>query len=139
MLFYVATGFGNKNLHNHVRDLLVAHGHRITYDWTQTIDEKGPSIAKDEIDGVVNADFVVVILPGKFGTHAELGAALAIANKVFLVGPREADCIFYEHPLVTDLGPGDFTRHFSIADDARLIAAIAAWTEKRAVQREYER
>jgi hypothetical protein len=98
--FYIATGFARVREHNFVRDALHALGHRITYDWTLTIDQKGPDIAYAEIWGVRNAEFVAVLLPGKYGTHAELGAALARDIKVFITGPREV-CVFYEHPLVT--------------------------------------
>jgi len=119
MNFYIATGFARQKDHNKVRDALHAHRHRgnpddqhlfITYDWTQPenqISGQNQKIAKEEIDGVARAHFVVVLLPGKFGTHAELGAALARNVKVFLSGPKDAACIFYDHPLVTDVGDSD--------------------------------
>jgi len=106
MKFYIATGYENKVEHNRVRDLLVGDGHEITYDWT--IMEAGVTdfpiqraIAKAEIQGVIDADFLIVLLPGKFGTHAELGAALALDKPVILCGEMEGECIFHAHPHVT--------------------------------------
>jgi nucleoside 2-deoxyribosyltransferase len=103
--FYIATGFENKVEHNRVRDLLISDGHEITYDWT--IMEAGVTdfpiqraIAKAEIQGVIDADFLIVLLPGKFGTHAELGAALALDKPVILCGEMVGECIFHAHPHV---------------------------------------
>jgi hypothetical protein len=82
-----------------------------------------PEIAEGEIWGVTSSDFVVVLLPGKFGTHAELGAALASNIKVFLSGPKDAACIFYHHPLVS-----------YIEDETKLLGEIRTWVEE-----EYDR
>lgn len=105
MKFYIATGFENKVEHNRVRDLLIEGGHEITYDWT--VMEAGVTefpiqraIAKAEIQGVIDADFLIVLLPGKFGTHAELGAALALDKPVILCGEMVGECIFHAHPHV---------------------------------------
>jgi hypothetical protein len=107
----------------------------ITYDWTLTkpiganVPEREglpirlpcplsmPMIAMKEINGVLEADFVVVIIPqgdayrdwkGR-GAHCELGAALGLAKPVLLFRPYEADdcsssgrCVFYDHPLVNE-------------------------------------
>lgn len=109
MKFYIATGFKNVVEHNRVRDILVKEGHEITYDWTlveETSDSSMHSlIAIAEIEGVREADFLVVILPGKLGTHAELGAALALDKPIILCGEMEPgnrglDCIFHLHPNV---------------------------------------
>jgi hypothetical protein len=69
-------------------------------------------VARREILGVVEADIVIVLLPGGRGTHAELGAALALAKPVALhtndsgifVGPET--CAFYHHPCVISMCSG---------------------------------
>jgi hypothetical protein len=57
----------------------------------------------------LDAELVVLLLPGRFGTHAELGMALASAeNKRILLWSEtpapfdgtEGFCVFYHHPAV---------------------------------------
>lgn len=65
-------------------------------------------VAVHEIQAVMAADFLVVLLPGGRCTHAELGAALASGKKVFvhasersvLNGSDPYTCVFYHHPSV---------------------------------------
>lgn len=86
-------------------------GHEISYDWTSHGSVKSVSkerleeVALLELNGVSNADFVIVLLPGGGGTHLELGYALAKEKKVFLhsedpqlfeLGPQTN--AFYHHP-----------------------------------------
>lgn len=82
--FYIATTITRWKEHNLVRDRLIAHGHEITYDWTLNPDggdlrgkplDVMAHVAALEMGGIVDADFVVVLLPGGYGTHAEIGAA----------------------------------------------------------------
>ena len=56
-----------------------------------------------------DAELVVLLLPGRFGTHAELGIAIASsANKRILLwsestAPFDGEqgfCVFYHHPAV---------------------------------------
>lgn len=112
MRFYVATSLSRAAEQNRVRDALVAMGHTITYDWSAhgSVQADGPErcgeVAAAEIGGVANADFVVVLLPGGRGTHAELGAALlgscrrvfvhAANDELFMADERT--CAFYHHP-----------------------------------------
>lgn len=120
MRFYIATGFARVKEHNVIRDKLVNIGHKLTYDWTLVMDEKSPTIATDEICGVRSADFLVMLLPGKWGTHVEFGAALGMGVKVFLCGwTPEWNCIFYDHPLVTKVAESD------------LIYEVAHWACRR--------
>lgn len=112
MKYYIATGFANKECHNHLMRMLEQRGHTITFDWTreEPAVPRGPSvsqrIAEMEIQGVVDADFVFVLLPGGKGTHAEIGAALASSTPVVMVPLPQYDqdehgvSIFYFHRLV---------------------------------------
>lgn len=114
MKYYIASKLENHAEHNRVRDFLNSLGHEITYDWTH----HGPvyrsgldrvrEVAELETQGVIDADFVVVLWPGGRGTHVELGIALAARKPVLLITHVEAHheattetCAFYHHPLVT--------------------------------------
>ncbi len=114
MKFYIATSLSRVTAHRVVRNALRTHGHEISYDWTLHGSVKSVSIerlqevAVLELDGVSEADFVVVLLPGGNGTHLELGFAIARGKKVFLhsedslifeLGPQTS--AFYHHPDVT--------------------------------------
>ncbi len=110
MKYYIGTTLDNAEAHNQFRDLLAAEGHEITFDWTDEgyIEElpKLREYIRGEIEGIFCADFVLILMPGGRGTHAELGAALALGKPVILFAPGESHmqngrrCGFYYHPLV---------------------------------------
>jgi len=58
--------------------------------------ERLQDVASLELNGLLEADFVVVLLPGGNGTHLELGFALAKGKKIFLHA---------EDPSFFELGP----------------------------------
>jgi Nucleoside 2-deoxyribosyltransferase len=68
-------------------------------------DEYG-KIALAELKGVRDADVLVVMLPGGFGTHVEIGAALALGKPVIVHAPDRKTlatpypCVFHYHPRV---------------------------------------
>ncbi len=116
MKYYIATSLLRMPAHNLVKDALGICGHEISYDWTlhgsvkSVSKERLQEVAALEINGVSDADFVVVLLPGGKGTHFELGFAMARGKKVFLhsedplmfeLGPKTS--VFYHHPDVTCL------------------------------------
>lgn len=101
-----------------LRDALLKRGVAVTYDWTVhgSVQHLGEAriaeVAEAEARGVIDADLVVVLLPGGRGTHTELGIAIGAEVPVVLVadeaGFAGADghiCAFYHHPLVTRMGP----------------------------------
>ncbi len=115
MQYYVASAITNASRVNEVADLFNAKGYRRTYDWTKhgsvagAASEMQGSVALQELHGVMSAELVVLLLPGRFGTHAELGAALASSqNKRILLWSEDASvfdggdrfCVFYHHPAV---------------------------------------
>lgn len=82
--------------------------------WTE---ERRREVSELEIEGVRDADRVILILPGGRGTHAELGAALACGKPVLLLSETEPKfSLFYHHALARKC-VGNFW--------ARLEAAIA--------------
>ena len=123
MRFYVASGVPNAARVNEAAQVLVTRGHKRTYDWTKHGDvsaespERKREVAQTEAQAVLDAELVVLLLPGRFGTHAELGIALAsCANKRVLLwsessAPFDGEqgfCVFYHHPAVERLsGPFD--------------------------------
>ncbi len=116
MKFYIATSLSRATSHHVVRDSLKICGHELSYDWTwhgsvkSISKERLQEVAALELQGVSDADFVVVLLPGGGGTHLELGFAIARGKKVFLhsedpllfeLGPQTN--AFYHHPDITRL------------------------------------
>jgi nucleoside 2-deoxyribosyltransferase len=107
--FYLAT---KKDRSDQAADLLRAlksQGWERTYSWTS--EEKGNAeqyseIALKELKGVEEADVLIVLLPGGYGTHVEIGAALALGKSVILHAPDHETldspypCPFHYHPNV---------------------------------------
>jgi nucleoside 2-deoxyribosyltransferase len=116
MRYYIATSTGNMASHNFIRDSLAKFGHEITYDWTKhgSVRETNEAILREiahaEFQGILDADFVVVLLPGGKGTHAELGFSIASQKQVFICSedssvfePGPKVCVFYHHADVIRL------------------------------------
>ncbi|MDW0114515.1 group-specific protein [Sporosarcina saromensis] len=86
--FYVASSFQNKEIVRHVSMRLVDKGFIHTYDWTKngrasTIEEL-MEIGLQEKNAVLEADFIIVLLPGGKGSHIELGIALGQGKTIYL-------------------------------------------------------
>lgn len=112
MKLYVATAFQAKaRVHNFMAKLReCVQDASLSCDWTALDETLGARrIALAEERGIVEADVVVVLLPGGFGTHSELGIAIGRGVPIVLVGElkdRVQDdgwprCIQYAHPSVT--------------------------------------
>lgn len=110
MKFYIATSLENVKQHHLLRDALIHDGGELTYDWTihGSVQQEGREIkrkiAEREIKGVLDAELVVVILPGGRGTHVELGAAIVSEKKIIVIGEQISEsgveCVFYHYPGV---------------------------------------
>lgn len=118
--FYIASKLENAPRVRDLRDHLLAAGWEITYDWTVHGSVRGPDMPREriadvadrEVNGVLDADVLIVLLPGGRGTHTELGVALAfeIGDDFRVVlwsatpdvdfGTTEATSAFYHHPGV---------------------------------------
>jgi nucleoside 2-deoxyribosyltransferase len=87
---------------------LEAAGWERTFTWQAELGAKEdyPAIATAELSGVEAADALVVLLPGGFGTHVEIGAALALGKPVVIHAPDRKTletpypCVFHYHPNV---------------------------------------
>ena len=108
MKYYIATGMNNADKHNELRDILSVLGHKLTYDWTKSDKIKDGMFherrheAAREIEGVKEADMVIVIWPHGRGAHVEMGMALALDKPVvFMTQERDHHksvgrvCMFY--------------------------------------------
>ena len=90
MKIYIASKLENYLQVQALRDALLAAGHSITYDWTLhgSVHGQGEDrlreVAAAERNGVLQADLVIVLLPGGRGTHAELGMANALGKPVII-------------------------------------------------------
>lgn len=104
--FYISSAFKNAGNVKRLASLLETIGWEQAFDWTKYTDTKdfdAVKIAEAEMQGIRDADIVIVLLPGGYGTHAELGAANILGKKVYLwAGKDNADtiidrknCIFY--------------------------------------------
>lgn len=115
MKFYIASALDNAENVRKIASYLKFHGWEQTYDWTTHGPILGQGalpidvVARKELDGVVESDAVYVLLPGKRGTHVELGAALAAGRPVFILSTTQeylfADgltCSFYWHPKIRE-------------------------------------
>lgn len=108
--FYLSTRKDRLDQAAPLLEALRANGWEQTFAWSnkETRDSSEyADIAKAELAGIREADILVVLLPGGFGTHVEIGAALAFGKRIILHAPDRKTletpyaCVFHYHPLVT--------------------------------------
>jgi len=99
--FYIASGYENRVQVKRLSNLLEKMGFKNAYDWTD-IEENLQEVPTKELEGIKQANIIVVALPGAYETHVELGAALALDKKVILWCDflKKNDCLYYNHPSV---------------------------------------
>jgi hypothetical protein len=110
MKFYIASSFKNIDAVRYVSEKLKSKGFIHTYDWTRnerasTI-EQLKVIGQREKEGVMEAEFLIVLLPAGKGSHIEFGIALGQGKKIYLYSPNdnvnnfETTSTFYHLPEV---------------------------------------
>jgi hypothetical protein len=104
MRVFVAGSFLDKEKVRKVQAALRQAGHEITHDWTQHDGTDDPRILREQAladeKGVRDAQVLIVVLPGRFGTHAEVGMALISRKPVIFVGNQgDMECLYFHHPL----------------------------------------
>ena len=107
--FYVSSRKDRGAQADALADVLKARGWERTFKWTDQ-SNGGPdahaALAVEELEGVRKADVVIVLLPGGYGTHVEIGAALALGKPVIIHAPDQNildtpyPCIFHYHPRI---------------------------------------
>jgi len=93
MKFYVASSIRNIDQVRYVSEKLKDKGYIHTYDWTQneraSTFKELEEISQNEKNAVMEADFIIVLLPAGKGSHIELGIALGKGIKIYLYSPDE--------------------------------------------------
>lgn len=103
MRYYIASRIENSENVSALHALLRAAGWVCTYDWTTHGSVRGEGVTRDtlhrvadaEMNGVTDADVVIVLLPGGRGTHVEMGGAIACGIPIVLWSPdpeRDFSC-----------------------------------------------
>lgn len=123
--FYVATRKDRAGDAASIEEALKAHRWERTFVWTErdgADSEENAKIAAAELDGVRKADVLIVLLPDGYGTHVEIGAALALGKPVIIHAPDRKTletpytCIFHYHPGVVRLLISEILDVSSIVD-----------------------
>ncbi len=106
MKFYVAGKFQDRKNVRKLMDKIEGLGHTITYDWTpDEVNAEGYPIMNtiNDTRGVQLCDGYV----GRFveenhyrGALVELGIALGLGKRIYIIGHAEDNCIFINHPSI---------------------------------------
>ncbi len=114
MKFYIGSGMKNSELVNYYAKKLEENGWEHTYNWTKNIGGNSSvedliKYSKEEQQGIIDADVVIILLKAGRGSHIELGMALALNKKIFLCSPTEDEFTlentvgFYQLPNIIKL------------------------------------
>lgn len=108
--FYVASSFKNIDTVRYVSKQLINKGYVHTYDWTKNEQasalEDLREIGQQEKEAVMEADFIIILLPAGKGSHIEFGIALGLGKRIYLYSPDEevnrfeTTSTFYHLPVV---------------------------------------
>lgn len=105
---YIASSLMNHERVSIIKKKLEARNITITYDWTphaqdvingcQEKSEEGlRQIAMNEFQGIVDADVVLIMMPGRNGTHFEYGMAYVLRKQIVYLDDRsDVDPKFFE-------------------------------------------
>lgn len=91
--FYIASSFKNIDTVRYVSNDLKRKGYIQTYDWTKNVRastfEDLKEIGRQERNAVMEADFIIVLLPAGKGSHIEFGIALGQRKRILLYSPND--------------------------------------------------
>lgn len=106
MKIYVAAKLEERRRARALMSALERRKHTITYDWTSVESEEGtplehrPAVAQSEVEGVKQADVVVLIAhENGCGQYVEMGVALAMGIPVLVINYDCRNNVFFHHPL----------------------------------------
>ena len=93
MKAYVGSSLVEKETARSILNALINLGYEPTYDWTThgklTDLKELKECCYKEIGGVEDCDLFFMYFPARFGTHVELGIALALRKHIILVVDKE--------------------------------------------------
>lgn len=95
--FYLGTGLVNTDIAKEYIKELEDIGFKCTFNWAN-VKKEYDGLERDMVNGVLEADFCVFLLPGKRGTHFEMGCAIGSKKPSFLIkldSYDEEDTCFY--------------------------------------------
>jgi hypothetical protein len=107
--FYLSTRMDRLHEGKALSDALVEHGWSCTFNWTalgRFASDQFPNVAQAEVEGIREADVLIALLPGGFGTHVEIGVALALGKTIILHAQTQEvletpyPCVFHYHPAI---------------------------------------
>ena len=129
--FYVGTSLANREAALRLIAALQALGGIVTYIWDRVDGSQYGVVAEKELAAVIEADIFICLLPGKLGTQAEVGAALAAkamtpTKRVLLYA--ETEDVFTHADLENDVYPNIFWEH-PFVERVIGVDAIAAVTK----------
>ena len=107
MNVYIASSLDNSASVAKAAEFFESHGYQITYKWHEhgriEDESKLAEIGKLEYQGVVDADFLVLLMPARYGSHVEFGIALALNKPIYIItgGHEFEEKSFYHLPLVS--------------------------------------
>jgi nucleoside 2-deoxyribosyltransferase len=109
MKIYLASSFLNKYNARQAMSMIENAGHTITHDWTtHPTTDSTRGLKKESVEdlkGVENCDIFILLWPGRMGSNAELGAALAYGKPCILVGGiNPLDSVYFNHPRCRRVG-----------------------------------
>lgn len=89
MKFYIGSSLKNIDIVNYYSRMLEEKGWEHTYNWTKNLSENETvndlkQSSKLELEGIIDSDIVIILLPAGRGTHVELGMSIALNKKIFL-------------------------------------------------------
>ncbi len=111
MKFYVSSSWLNRENARALMRALEAQGHEVTHDWTQESEslletEEGRiTIVEAALKGILEADRLVLLHPGREGSHFEFGCFVVdkVARRkqvyIYMIGKPERETPFYELAL----------------------------------------
>lgn len=117
MNIYIAARFSRRHEANQLANLLQELGHRITSRWVlpdsdhvvptgmsdRAADSERRRFALEDVEDVENADCCISLMEeprgnGRGGRHIEFGIAVALRQRLMIIGPRET--VFHHLPRV---------------------------------------
>lgn len=112
MKIYLISSFLNKKVAAMAMDQIKEAGHVITVDWTkhEFTNELGV-LGKESVEdyeGIIAADVVVFLWPGRLSSMSELGIAVATSKRVIMVGnPPMHENLYFNYPTIIHVADMD--------------------------------
>lgn len=112
--FYIGSSLNNSKIVEEYTALLEEKDWKQTYNWLENIHneiskKELKNYAKEELEGIKEADVVIIYLPAGRGAHIELGLALGLDKNIFLCANNKSEfsvfktVSFYELPEIKKL------------------------------------